>query len=84
MGAVSAPFPSWNRSILTEIYLCHACSYQEIQAYEARAEWAMAAGAYTALATVRGSDPYAHNSKGRALSKLPVREQGGGGGAHAH
>jgi hypothetical protein len=28
---VSAPFPSWNRSILTEIYLCHACSYQEIE-----------------------------------------------------
>jgi hypothetical protein len=26
----SAPFPSWNRSILTEIYLCHACSYHEI------------------------------------------------------
>jgi hypothetical protein len=25
---VSRPFPSWNRSILTEIYLCHACSYQ--------------------------------------------------------
>ena len=22
---VSRPFPSWNRSILTEIYLCHAC-----------------------------------------------------------
>jgi hypothetical protein len=28
---VSAPFPSWNRSILTEIYLCHACSYHEIE-----------------------------------------------------
>jgi hypothetical protein len=27
----SAPCPSWNRSILTEIYLCHACSYQEIE-----------------------------------------------------
>jgi hypothetical protein len=25
----SAPFPSWNRSILTEIYLCHACSGHE-------------------------------------------------------
>jgi diketogulonate reductase-like aldo/keto reductase len=24
------PFPSWNRCILTEIYLCHACSCQEI------------------------------------------------------
>jgi hypothetical protein len=29
-GAVSRPFPSWNRSMLTEIYLCHACSCQEI------------------------------------------------------
>jgi hypothetical protein len=27
---VSRPFPSWNRSILTDIYLCHACSGQEI------------------------------------------------------
>jgi hypothetical protein len=28
---VSAPFPSWNRSRLAEIYLCHACSYHEIE-----------------------------------------------------
>jgi hypothetical protein len=28
---VSRPFPSWTRSILTEIYLCHACSYHEIE-----------------------------------------------------
>jgi hypothetical protein len=27
-AAVSRPFPSWNRSILTEIDLCHACSCQ--------------------------------------------------------
>jgi hypothetical protein len=27
---VSRPFPSWNRSILTEICLCHACSCQDI------------------------------------------------------
>jgi hypothetical protein len=27
----SAPFPSWSRSILPEIYLCHACSYHEIE-----------------------------------------------------
>jgi hypothetical protein len=27
---VSRPFPSWSRSILTEISLCHACSCQEI------------------------------------------------------
>jgi hypothetical protein len=30
-AAASAPFPSWNRSMLTEIYLCHACSYHEIE-----------------------------------------------------
>jgi hypothetical protein len=29
--AVSRPFPSWNRSTLTEIYLCHACSDHEIE-----------------------------------------------------
>eukprot|EP01047_Picozoa_sp_COSAG01_P077440 COSAG01_NODE_13951_length_1515_cov_1.260593_1_plen_148_part_10 len=28
--AVSRPFPSWNRSILAGIYLCHACSCQEM------------------------------------------------------
>jgi hypothetical protein len=28
---VSGPFPSWHRSILTEIYLYHACSYGEIE-----------------------------------------------------
>eukprot|EP01047_Picozoa_sp_COSAG01_P066115 COSAG01_NODE_9064_length_2564_cov_2.841849_6_plen_95_part_00 len=26
---VSGPFPSWDRSVLTEISLCHACSCQE-------------------------------------------------------
>jgi hypothetical protein len=29
-AAVSRPNPSWNRSISTDIYLCHACSCQEI------------------------------------------------------
>jgi hypothetical protein len=29
-GMVSRPFPSWNRSILTDIYLCDACSCQKI------------------------------------------------------
>jgi hypothetical protein len=37
---VSQAFPSWKRSILTEIYLCHACSYHEIEDGNARAgEW---------------------------------------------
>jgi cytochrome P450/NADPH-cytochrome P450 reductase len=28
---VSRAFPSWNRTALTEIYLCHACSYHEFE-----------------------------------------------------
>jgi hypothetical protein len=35
--AVSRAFPSCRRSILTEIYLCHACSCQEIEDGNARA-----------------------------------------------
>eukprot|EP01047_Picozoa_sp_COSAG01_P009789 COSAG01_NODE_405_length_17466_cov_554.403697_21_plen_61_part_00 len=27
---MSRPFSSWNRPVLTEICLCHACSCQEI------------------------------------------------------
>jgi hypothetical protein len=30
VAVVSRPFPSWNRSMLTEICLCHACSCPEI------------------------------------------------------
>jgi hypothetical protein len=35
-GAVSRAFPSAARSILTEIYLCHACSYHEVEDGNAR------------------------------------------------
>eukprot|EP01047_Picozoa_sp_COSAG01_P077177 COSAG01_NODE_13806_length_1532_cov_5.242149_1_plen_365_part_00 len=48
---VSWPFPSWNRSILTEIYLCHTCSYHEIEDGNGRAgraacrAWALPRGA---------------------------------------
>jgi hypothetical protein len=35
--AVSPAFPSWKRSILTEIYLCHACSHHEVEDGNARA-----------------------------------------------
>jgi hypothetical protein len=35
-ATVSRPFPSWHRSILTEIYLCHACACQEILRAETR------------------------------------------------
>jgi hypothetical protein len=33
---VSRAFPSWNRSILTAIYLCNSCSYHEIEDGNAR------------------------------------------------
>eukprot|EP01049_Picozoa_sp_SAG25_P017106 SAG25_NODE_4256_length_854_cov_1.287417_3_plen_35_part_01 len=33
---MSRAFPSWKRSILTEIYLCHACSYHETEGGNAR------------------------------------------------
>jgi hypothetical protein len=36
-AAVSRPFPSWNRSILAEIYLCHACSNHDIEDGHGRA-----------------------------------------------
>jgi clusterin-associated protein 1 len=44
-GEVSRPFPSWNRSILTEIYLCHACSCQEILRAETAGQVEMGPGA---------------------------------------
>ena len=34
---VSRPFPSLNRSILTEIYPCHTCSYHEVEDGNGRA-----------------------------------------------
>jgi hypothetical protein len=36
-AGVSRPFSSWNRPMLTEIYLCHACSYHEIEDGNGRA-----------------------------------------------
>jgi hypothetical protein len=50
---VSRPFSSWNRSILTEIYLCHACSCQEILRTETAGQGESAcvgqAGRYTPI-----------------------------------
>jgi hypothetical protein len=36
-GHVSRAFPSWTRSMLTEIYLCHACSCHKIEDGNGRA-----------------------------------------------
>jgi hypothetical protein len=50
--AVSRPFPSWNRSISTEIYLCHACSCQEILRTETAGQVAgIAVASMPAMAT---------------------------------
>jgi hypothetical protein len=49
---VSRPFPSWNRSISTEIYLCHACSCQEILRTETAGQVAgIAVASMPAMAT---------------------------------
>jgi hypothetical protein len=37
LASASRPFPSWKRFILTEIYLCHACSYHANEDGNARA-----------------------------------------------
>eukprot|EP01047_Picozoa_sp_COSAG01_P032831 COSAG01_NODE_2388_length_7779_cov_127.916384_13_plen_183_part_00 len=51
--AVSRPFPSWNRSILTEIFLCHACSCQEILRTETAGQAAAERRVSHAVARVR-------------------------------
>jgi hypothetical protein len=68
-------FPSWKRSILTEIYLCDACSYHEIEDGNTRAG---AGGHARALsrpappaATVGGREPQHESS---------CRRGGGDGG----
>jgi hypothetical protein len=63
---VSRPFPSWSRSILTEIYLCHACSYHEIEDGNGRAGGVrgggvrVGAGWRRGAAGGRGAHPRAH------------------------
>ena len=46
---MSRAFPSWNRSTLTEIYLCHACSCHEIEDENGPDSelWGVAGGAHT-------------------------------------
>eukprot|EP01047_Picozoa_sp_COSAG01_P066673 COSAG01_NODE_9251_length_2504_cov_2.227027_4_plen_163_part_00 len=51
--AVSRPFPSWNRPILTEIYLCHACSCQEILRVETARQAGLATGVWSGPADPR-------------------------------
>eukprot|EP01047_Picozoa_sp_COSAG01_P041451 COSAG01_NODE_3557_length_5939_cov_4.468151_8_plen_162_part_00 len=49
--AVSRAFPSWKLSILTEIYLCHACSYRK----KLRMETPEQAAAVQGLGRLRGA-----------------------------
>jgi hypothetical protein len=59
---VSRVFPSWNRSILTEIYLCHACSDHEIEDGNAR----------TGDDTAHGSDVETEQQRQRGLSRSHI------------
>jgi hypothetical protein len=95
---VSRPFPFWNRSILTEIYLCHACSCQEILRMETagqefqvqhRAQLATRmSGAVPALdraltVPLTQSAARARVAGGSARPALCRRGSGGGGGQRA-
>eukprot|EP01047_Picozoa_sp_COSAG01_P078038 COSAG01_NODE_14273_length_1474_cov_1.242182_1_plen_243_part_10 len=70
--AVSRAFPSWKRSTLTEIYLCHACSCHEILRAETPGQVVDHVRARPAL---RLHAPH-HLLGGR-------RDPGGGGGARS-
>jgi hypothetical protein len=59
-------FPSWNRSILTEIYLCHACSCQEISRSETAGQGAAPAAARPQSAPARPASASAACSCGSA------------------
>jgi hypothetical protein len=67
----SAPFPSWDRSIVTEIYLCHACFYHEIEGGNGAPG---GGGGAAGLALTRGG------ARGGADVVLSVRGAHSGGG----
>eukprot|EP01047_Picozoa_sp_COSAG01_P008474 COSAG01_NODE_335_length_18690_cov_7.693185_2_plen_656_part_00 len=88
--AVSRAFPSWNRSILTEIFLCHACSDQEIEDGNGRAgEAARGADGGAGRAAAGGGAAAAAAAGGGDLEAVRGRVAGrgaaeaGGGGAPA-
>eukprot|EP01047_Picozoa_sp_COSAG01_P006727 COSAG01_NODE_247_length_20443_cov_52.339543_7_plen_200_part_00 len=53
--SVSRPFPSWSRSILAEIYLCHACSCQETLRTEPAGQ--VARGCWRSIASASSHAP---------------------------
>jgi hypothetical protein len=70
-AAVSRAFPSWDRSILTEIYLCHACSYHhEVEDGNPGQEFLRARDLD---GQIPGSDEV-----GRFVSQLQAEEERGG------
>jgi hypothetical protein len=93
--AVSWPFPSWNRSTLTEIYLCHACPCHEILRTETAGQVASHAADHGWLATLEAglrpggpAERYRQHRaqeacvglRGRLCSSRPPRREEGGGG----
>jgi hypothetical protein len=83
---VSRPFSSWNWPILTEIYLCHACSCQEILRVETARQvgrtalWLAAAhGRAAAVAALAdgGADLEAADLSGGQLTPLLIACQRG-------
>jgi hypothetical protein len=70
--AVSRPFPSWDRSISTEIYLCRACSCHEILRVETARQERRRARArsvhHTAPPTLVGPDDPAMTTTGAGVA----------------
>eukprot|EP01047_Picozoa_sp_COSAG01_P028947 COSAG01_NODE_1965_length_8779_cov_5.132604_13_plen_136_part_00 len=53
---MSRAFPSWKQSILTEIFLCHACSYHETEDANARAGGTSAGSARGGVISLQSLD----------------------------
>jgi hypothetical protein len=66
---VSRAFPSWTRSILTEIYLCHACSDHVSEGGHAGAGHLRRAGLQDSAAA-RGSAPLARGGGGESFIRV--------------
>eukprot|EP01047_Picozoa_sp_COSAG01_P021337 COSAG01_NODE_1235_length_11106_cov_3.058962_10_plen_496_part_00 len=73
---VSRPFPSWNRFILTEIYLCHACSCQAILRTETAGQAPAASTPAAWLLVVRGPLFFASSMRCRAHVDCEVHTHG--------
>jgi hypothetical protein len=69
-SSVSRACPSWDRSIVTEIYLCHACSCQETEDGNARAGSSPYGGATRAPCVAVGAQAAAGQGVGRPIVNL--------------